>query len=50
MTELIRVRVTMNGDQPKYELMLDGVKVGDLTRSDVLELILQFLSSLRWEK
>lgn len=48
----LRVRVTMgeDGRTARRELILDGVKIADLSYVDTLEFILQATSSLRWEK
>lgn len=43
------VRVTMDGKIPQRELIYDGVKVGDLTYFEALELALNIVSGLRFE-
>lgn len=45
-----RIRVTMDGKTPIRELMVDGLKVGELSFFECMELALQATSSLRWEK
>lgn len=50
--ERLRVRVTLNPEDGRTacrELMLDGVKIADLSYVDVIEFIMQASSSLRWE-
>jgi hypothetical protein len=48
MTDRIRVRVSTDGQHPQWELIIDQVKVCDLTYVQTLELGLQIMSSLRW--
>lgn len=48
MSDRVRIRVTMNGKTPEYELMVDQLKVADLSWIEVLELSMQADSSLRW--
>lgn len=43
------VRVTMDGNTPKRELVCDGLKAGDLTFFEALELALNIVSGLRFE-
>lgn len=50
MSEKIRVRVTLEGNLPKFELMVDGQKVCDLSYSEIIDFIMQATSSLRWQK
>lgn len=42
------IRVTMDGKSPKYELMDSGSKVRDVTTTEIIGMIMQFASSLRW--
>jgi hypothetical protein len=49
-TGRLRIRVTMNGDLPLYELMDGDTKLCDVSRLDIIEMILQFVSCLRWAK
>jgi hypothetical protein len=48
MTDKIRIRVSTDGKFPQWELMVNGMKVCDLTYSELLEHCLQATSSLRW--
>lgn len=48
MRDRIYIRVTMEGDKPKWELMFDGMKITELSYIEVLELSIQATSSLRW--
>ncbi|WP_189523691.1 MULTISPECIES: hypothetical protein [unclassified Mesorhizobium] len=48
MSERVRVRVSTDGKQPCWELLVDNLKVCDLTYIETLELGLQIMSSLRW--
>lgn len=50
MTDKAYIRVTMaeDGKTPIRELMVDGYRVCDLTFVEVIELIMQASSSLRW--
>lgn len=50
MSEKLRVRVTLEGSLPKFELIVDGLKVCDLSYSEILDFIMQATSSLRWQK
>lgn len=47
-SERARVRVSTDGKQPQWELLVDNLKVCDLTYIETLELGLQIMSSLRW--
>jgi hypothetical protein len=50
MTELrIRVSLEKDGKTHKRELMLNGVKLCDLTHVEVVEFIMQAASSLRYK-
>lgn len=44
------IRVTLNGNEPKFEMMHGNMKIGDMTYIEVLELAMQATSSLRWIK
>lgn len=47
--EPVRIRVTMvDGKVAQYELMVDNVKLRDLTRVEIVELIMQAASTLRY--
>jgi hypothetical protein len=50
MRKNVYVRVTMHEDgrNPKYELMLDGTKITDMTSMDIVNMVMQASSSLRW--
>ncbi|WP_157038004.1 MULTISPECIES: hypothetical protein [Chelativorans] len=48
MTNRVHIRVSMEGNQPKWELMHDGLKITELSFIEVLELAMQATSSLRW--
>jgi len=48
MSEKVHIRVTMEGNKPKWELMFDGMKITELSYIEVLELSIQATSSLRW--
>jgi hypothetical protein len=48
MTDSVRVRVTLNGKEPKYDLLINGEKILDLSFMDVLNLGLNCTSALRW--
>lgn len=50
MTDRVRIRVSMTGDKPAYELMVEERKIADLSWIEVLELSLQATSTLRWVK
>lgn len=47
-SDKIRIRVSTDGKTPQWELMFNGLKVCDLTYSELLEHCLQATSSLRW--
>lgn len=49
MSDRAYIRVKMDGNRPRRELCVDGVKIADLTYHDVLALALNATSSLRWE-
>lgn len=51
MSERLYVRVTVgeDGKTAKRELILDGVKIADVSYLDVISFIMQATSSLRWE-
>lgn len=51
MSQRLKVRVTVNNDGKTVnrELMLDGMKVADLSYVELLEFTMQAISSLRWE-
>ncbi len=49
MSERIHVRVALDGSSPSRELIVDGVKVADLSYVETLEAAMQFVSSLRYE-
>lgn len=42
------IRVTMDGKSPSFELMDRGSKVRDVSPTEIIEMIMQFASSLRW--
>lgn len=46
----VRIRVSMTGDKPTYELMVEEKKVAELSWIEVLELSVQSTSTLRWVK
>lgn len=46
----VRIRVSLTGKEPAYELMVEGRKVADLSWIEVLELSVQSTSTLRWVK
>lgn len=52
MTQRLAIRVTMgkDGKQPQRELMLDGIKIADLSFVDTIEFVMQASSSLRFER
>jgi hypothetical protein len=50
MNDKLRVRVTLDGNFPKFELMVDGLKICELSYSEIIDFIMQATSSLRWEK
>lgn len=52
MTQKLAIRVTMgtDGKQPQRELMLDGLKIADLSFVETIEFIMQASSSLRFER
>ncbi len=50
MSGKVKVRVTLEVNEPKWELMVDGYKVCDLSYVDVIEMAMQATSSLRWQK
>lgn len=52
MTQKLAIRVTMgaNGKQPQRELMLDGMKIADLSFIETVEFVMQATSSLRFER
>ena len=45
----IRVTLAKDGKTPVRELMLDGMKVGDISYVELVEFIMQATSSLRYE-
>lgn len=47
----VYVRVTMrdDGQTPKYELMLNGAKICDMTYHEIVDMVMQAASSLRWQ-
>lgn len=46
--EKVRIRVTLEGKEPQYDLCVDGYKILDLGYLDVLNLALNATSALRW--
>lgn len=49
MGDRIKVRVNKHEDNTyKYELMLDGEKLMDVSYVDIIGMIMQFTSSLRY--
>lgn len=52
MTQRLCIRVTMgkDGKSPERELMLDGLKIADLSFVETIEFIMQASSSLRFER
>lgn len=50
MTEKLKIRVSLgpDGRSPTWEMLYDGLKVCDLTYTELLEHSLQATSSLRW--
>jgi hypothetical protein len=50
MIDKIRIRVSLGNDgkTPSWELLIDGMKICDLTYTELLEHCLQATSSLRW--
>ena len=51
MTQRVCIRVSLakDGKTPIRELMVDGLKVGELSYVETLEAAMQFVSSLRYE-
>lgn len=45
----IRVSLAKDGKTPVRELVVDGLKVGELSYVETIELIMQSTSSLRYE-
>lgn len=51
MSELrIRVSLGEDGRSPSWELLVDGLKICDLTYIELVEHAIQATSSLRWIK
>lgn len=52
MTEPVKIRAVTTGTEPKWELVVDGLKVRALSYLEVHELVVSGVSSLRylWEK
>lgn len=48
MANRVYIRVLMDGNTPRWELMCEGLKVTELSFIEVLELSMQATSSLRW--
>lgn len=50
MTDKIRIRTSLGDDSrtPQWELLVNGLKVCDLSYTELLEHCLQATSSLRW--
>jgi hypothetical protein len=50
MSDKIRIRVSLGNDgrTAEWELLINGLKVCDLTYTELLEHCLQATSSLRW--
>ena len=51
MTQRLAIRVTLekDGKTPKRELMVDGLKISDVSYIELVEFIMQATSSLRYE-
>ena len=49
MTELIRIRVTKDGPNTRYELMHEGVKLREVTHNEICQMIGQFSQALIFE-
>ncbi len=49
MSERCHIRVSMSGNEVRRELLVDGVKIADLSFVEALELAMQVTSSLRYE-
>lgn len=51
MTAKLAIRVTLekDGKTPKRELLVDGLKICEVSYVEVLEAAMQFVSSLRYE-
>lgn len=52
MSEPVKIRAVTTGPEPRWELVVDGVKVRNLSYLEVHELVVSGVSSLRylWEK
>lgn len=52
MSVRLKIWVSFNDDKtPKYEIMTeDGQKLWDTTDTDIIEMIMQFASSLRYRR
>jgi len=49
MSVRLNIRVTKDDkNNVKYEVMQNGEKIGDTTAIDIIEMAMQFTSSLRW--
>jgi hypothetical protein len=50
MTDKIRIRTSLgdDGKTPSWEMLVNNLKVCDLTYTELLEHVLQATSSLRW--
>ena len=42
------IRVVMDGALPRFELINDGEKIRDVTYVEIVGMIMQFTSALRW--
>lgn len=45
----VYIRVIKDGKKVNFELIVDQIKVGNPSRSQVVEMLMQFASSLRYE-
>lgn len=44
----IHVRISKDGANTRYELMDGQTKLKDVSRVDLVEMVMQFASALRW--
>ena len=48
MGDRLKIRVSRYDDNSiKYELMMDGEKIGDVSYVDIINMVMQFTSTLR---
>lgn len=48
MDEAVKIRVTRDGNKTRFQLVVDGEAVREMTRSEVLALALNATSAMRW--